>query len=64
MKSSGPIGEDLPRSQISDKAFPGLGCLSWGTGPESRVLFGLEDNRHAFILLTDDNLRSNARAFE
>jgi hypothetical protein len=62
-------GEAMPQasqgidgSQISDESVPGTRLFILGTTPENRVLLWHGGYCHASVLLTDHNLRSDARS--
>jgi hypothetical protein len=55
---------EIDGSQISDESVPGTRLFILGTSPENRALLWHGGYCHASVLLTDHNLRSDARSEE
>jgi hypothetical protein len=54
--------QDIDGSWVSDESVPGTRLFALGTSPEKRLLFWQGGYCHASVLLTDHNLRSDARS--
>lgn len=61
-KATPQASQEIRGSQISDESVPETRRFILGTSSDNRVLLWHGGYRHAFVLLTDHNLRSDVRS--